>query len=99
MDPKKFLDFIRRSPCLICRSGTYHEEIGAWICDPAHVQTKGSVGTTGDVGNIVPLCRQHHSEQHSIGIKTFQTKYKIDMKARALEYAELFVSEDLISPF
>ena len=54
---------------------------------PAHVRSKGAGGK--DFENIVCLCGPapfgHHGEQHTTGIKTFQDKYKLDMKARAVE--------------
>ena len=34
------------------------------------------------------MCRIHHTEQHKIGIKTFQAKWKVDMVALALQYAQ-----------
>ena len=42
--------------------------------DPAHIKTVGSGGNDTEE-NLIPLCREHHSEQHSIGIATFALKY------------------------
>lgn len=39
-----------------------------------------------DVGNAVPLCRLHHEEQGRTGIRTFQAKYGLNMKARAAHF-------------
>ena len=41
-----------------------------------HVTTKGAGG--GDE-TVVPLCTWHHSEIHTIGIKTFEAKYAINL--------------------
>lgn len=50
--------------------------------DFAHTKTRGSGG--GDEFGV-PLCREHHSEQHNIGIARFDAKYKTDLKALAAE--------------
>lgn len=51
--------------CLVCqREGS----------DPAHIKTVGSGGHDAE-NNIIPLCREHHQEQHMIGIGTFCMKY------------------------
>jgi len=52
-------------PCLVCRDTP---------CDPAHIKSRGAGG--GDVPfNVMPLCRNHHTEQHQIGIVTFVQRY------------------------
>ena len=50
----------------------------------AHAKTRGSGGhdATG-----APLCAEHHTEQHTIGINTFQSKYGIDLYATAAYFA------------
>lgn len=58
------LALVRGTPCIICRRAS----------DACHVKSKGSGGP--DVHwNLVALCRQHHSEQHSVGILSFAKKY------------------------
>ena len=64
--------WINAMGCLVC---------GRAPSDAAHVRSKGAGG--GWDRNLVPLCRVHHTEQHQIGIKTFQTKYNLDLKAEA----------------
>jgi hypothetical protein len=51
--------------CLVCN------RIGS---DPAHIKTVGSGGNDSE-NNIIPLCREHQTEQHKIGIGTFSMKY------------------------
>jgi 5-methylcytosine-specific restriction endonuclease McrA len=51
--------------CLVCQNPN---------TDKAHIKTKGSGGDDDD-SNIMPLCRRCHSEQHTIGIGTFVSKY------------------------
>lgn len=36
-----------------------------------------------------PCCAQHHMEQHAIGHRAFDAKYRIDMRAIAEKLAEL----------
>jgi len=54
--------------------------------EAAHVRT----GTDGGMGKkpsdiwIVPLCSYHHSEQHTLGERAFEKKYKINMKEAAM---------------
>jgi len=55
----------RMKRCLVC---------GDRGCDPAHIKTWGSTGIDAD-WMFMPLCRLHHTEQHTIGIKTFINKY------------------------
>lgn len=51
--------------CLVCnRRG----------CDPCHIKTYGS-GGVDEEWNLMPLCRQHHSEQHNLGLFSFINKY------------------------
>lgn len=64
--------YLNALPCLVCGRGP---------SDAAHVKSRGSGGGYRD--NLVPLCREHHTEQHQIGIDTFQMKYNIDMKREA----------------
>lgn len=54
---EELLKHIRNLPCSAC---------GKYICDAAHIRSKGAGG--GDLlTNLIPLCRQHHIEQHSKG--------------------------------
>lgn len=52
--------------------------------DFAHVKSRGAGG--GDETGV-SLCREHHTEQHAIGIDTFQHRHGIDL----LAIAEVFV--------
>lgn len=56
---------IKSMGCLVCNS----KEV-----DIAHIKTRGS-GGPDEEWNLMPLCRQHHTEQHNIGIQTFSQKY------------------------
>ena len=66
----------RTLPCCICRAPP--------PSDPAHVRSRGAGGKDKDT---VPMCRQHHQDQHQIGIKTFQRIYEVDLAAIARQIA------------
>lgn len=44
--------------------------------DAAHVKSKGSGGPDAWI-NLVPLCRQHHSEQHQSGFQAMIKKFPL----------------------
>lgn len=48
-----------------------------------HVKSRAAGGD--DEGNCVSMCAVHHHAQHSMGIKTFQREYGIDLKRVATE--------------
>ena len=56
---------IKSMKCLVC---------GSPNVDVAHIKTRGS-GGDNNLWNIMPLCRNHHQEQHNVGLVTFSQKY------------------------
>lgn len=68
MDSKKNLELVRQMPCKACGKPPPN--------DPDHIKTRGA-GGTDDLSNLQALCRIHHIERHTIGIKTFQKKYNL----------------------
>lgn len=58
---------IQAMPCVICNRTP---------SEAAHVKSRGAGGTWQD---LVPLCRDHHREQHTMGIDTFQSHYCVDL--------------------
>lgn len=66
--------WIAQLNCLVC---------GRIPSEAAHVKSRGAGGTSE---HLVPICTAHHYEQHTIGIKTFQDKYHLDLTLEALEY-------------
>lgn len=59
------LEKFRRRRCDIC---------GKYPSDPAHIKTVGSGGNDED-WNLLALCREHHTIQHSIGFFKMCEKY------------------------
>jgi hypothetical protein len=68
--------FVRRHACSV--PGCDRKPI-----EFAHVKTRGSGGHDKDG---VSLCLEHHREQHSIGIETFQRRHGIDLWAVAAAF-------------
>lgn len=85
---KAFRYWISRNKCILGCPGTYHDETSEWLCDPAHVRTKATVGHKPDVGNIVPLCRVHHRQQSDWGIKLFEMTYSVDLTKKAKAFGQ-----------
>jgi hypothetical protein len=56
---------VRQLPCAACGKGP---------SDAAHIRSRGA-GGPDDFFNLMPLCRKHHIEQHTIGIRTFVDKH------------------------
>ena len=67
----------------------YHvnQHVCGGIIEAMHVRT-GTDGSTGEKPSdcwTIPGCTVAHREQHSIGERAFERKYRIDMKALAAE--------------
>ena len=62
---------------------------GSGPVDPAHGPVNGMRSKGPDDGAI-PLCRQHHTEQHEIGWEAFETKYGFSREAEAKTHFAAF---------
>lgn len=62
---KKALAKVRKVPCLAC---------GSKKVDVHHIKSRKTGGPDID-WNILPTCRWHHNEVHSIGLAKFADKY------------------------
>lgn len=80
MNPKRqpirdpgHLKFITTLPCLICDQEP---------SDPHHLKalTDGGMGIKPSDSFAVPLCRQHHSELHQKGERTFFNRKMADIR-------------------
>lgn len=63
---KELCESYRFKPCLVC--GNPNEVCGH------HIKSKGSGGDDIDE-NLMPLCFNHHTEIHQIGLNKFIKKY------------------------
>ena len=78
-----YLEFIKRRSCIICGK--------APPSDAHHVRTRGAGGSDYEATS---LCRQHHSEVHAIGRKTFQKKYNIDFRDVIIKNLIAYISKE-----
>lgn len=65
----------RELPCCACGRRAPSE--------PAHVRSRGAGGK--DRGNVLPLCRTHHGDQHTMGWKRFAEERDLDVPALLAE--------------
>lgn len=72
-------DAVRARPCLCAGRGCWGP------MEAAHVVSRGAGGGARD---LVPLCRGHHREQHSRGVRTFAEDYGLDLAEAARRLAE-----------
>lgn len=51
-----------------------------WIClkpgENHHIRTRGA-GGGNEPTNVIPLCREHHTEIHKKGVRTMTQIYKL----------------------
>lgn len=78
-DPQ-YAAWIRAQPCLLAGRSD-------WFCcvgriEAAHVKSRGAGGD--DHANILSLCWGHHIQQHTIGSRSFEKRWGVDLKAEAL---------------
>ena len=86
LSSKKYLDYIRKQPCLVC---------GLQPCDPDHLEARGmgGAGTEKKDYSCVPLCRIHHSERHQAGNEKFENKYGINLWKDAFNLIRRYFAE------
>lgn len=63
---RSLLNEIKKRPCVCCGLTT-----GS---DPDHILSKGAGGDDSE-NNVWPLCRRHHTERHSFGLRRLAAKY------------------------
>lgn len=75
-------NFVRSHECSVPGCGGRPIEV-------AHVRTGTGGGMAVKPSDrwVISLCRDHHSEQHRIGERSFETAAGINMKALAEEFA------------
>jgi hypothetical protein len=63
---KDYLKLIREKPCCVCFG----------VAEPHHLVTRGAGGSDY---HTVPLCREHHSELHRLGLLAFEGRYRLNL--------------------
>ncbi len=74
------LVWVRGQPCAVIGCPPRGGE-----CDPAHVRrgTNGGTGMKPGDDWVLPLCHDHHLEQHRIGEPAFERRHGRDMRREA----------------
>ena len=68
MKDNDVLDYFRKRPCEVCNKPP--------PSDPCHIRSKGA-GGKDEPENLMSLCREHHTSQHQMGLKSFVRKYNL----------------------
>jgi len=64
-------ELCRKSPCAVPSC-----EFVPGRCEPHHMPSRGAGGLDADT---IPLCAVHHTAIHSLGRKTFEARYGVDL--------------------
>lgn len=80
--------WVRGFPCLVHGCEPNLREPETMVIEAAHVRRNTDGGTALKPHDkwCVPLCMKHHREQHRADL-TFEAKYRIDTRERAIELA------------
>ena len=84
-----YLDFIRDRQCIACREerrtaidwNRLPRPFSARV-EAAHTKVNGT-GSKGTDSSCLPLCTEHHREQHRIGAKDFALYYGLNLAQEA----------------
>ena len=95
-----YLDWLRdECRCVVCviLKMCYRDRrcaSGSMPIDPAHGPSAG-MRLKGPDNEAIPLCRDHHNEQHQIGWPLFEAKYKFSReKEAATHYARWLIVKE-----
>ena len=83
-----FVDFVRSEKCVVC----YKQPV-----DPDHLDQIG-MGRNRKKKDLIehlsciPICRQHHTERHAIGISKFESKYNVNLYKENHYYLTKWIS-------
>jgi hypothetical protein len=78
------LKAIRLLPCAVCASRRSTEAAHVRSSNLRYGKQQAGLGTKPDDAWTVPLCADHHREQHQIGEASFWEKHRVDPFVLAL---------------
>lgn len=84
---EKHLRFIRSLSCCVCGDNTSVEAAHVRMPDPRIGKPLTGIGIKPDDEFVVPLCSQHHREQHSMSERRFWELAGIDAILTAVTLA------------
>ncbi len=76
--------FIRELPCLLCLDDTGTDPAHIRMSDARIGKLNAGIGAKPDDRFTLPLCRECHTEQHSMGERQFWDKRGVDPVLMAL---------------
>jgi hypothetical protein len=79
---EEYREHIRHLPCILAGAPGHQCWHPEHRSDACHVITKAR--GAGDAGNLVPMCRRAHDDQHSYGIKSFEREYATHLQGQRL---------------
>jgi len=83
---RKLLTRYHNMECIICNKHG---------CDPAHVRSRAA-GGPDKKWNLVPLCREHHTEQHKRGWIDMMLRYfRLRLLMEAMGWRHCLVTDKL----
>jgi hypothetical protein len=74
---EKHCEWIRSLPCIICLDNTASECCHIRYSEPKAAKPITGLGIKPDDCWTLPMCNQHHRQQHEIGERTFWNAYSI----------------------
>ncbi len=74
----RHLNFIRGLPCLVCGNNIQTEACHVRMSDARIAKVNAGVGQKPDDFFCVPLCGEHHREQHTGSEPRFWQKHGVD---------------------
>ncbi len=83
------LQFIRQLPCCICHDNTSTEAAHIRYAEPRAAKPQTGMGIKPDDAFTIPLCSEHHHNQHTRGERTWWTMQGIDPIYIALALARV----------
>ena len=94
-----YLDWLKEQVCVACRLGKliYRERVcasGSGPIDPCHGPVNG-MGSKGADSEAIPLCRDHHIEQHVIGWPAFEERHQFSREEVAVEHYARYKAESV----
>lgn len=76
----------------VCRSHGGHPVKICGRTEAAHLGRTNGMRSKGPDSGCAPIGMGHHRELHRIGAKDFEKKYSIDLRQRAAEFYELYLT-------
>ncbi len=68
--------YIQTKNCVICGRQDLNQDTGEMLCEEAHVRDASNSGTGFKPGFVsVPMCHQHHADQHNHGYASLYQEY------------------------